>query len=76
MLTIELEPELEINLINLSKQEHFSLNELFNQLAKSYLSQKQKPELLTDIIKDLPEFPSFANQDPLELQRAMRNEWN
>jgi hypothetical protein len=41
MLTIDLEPELEINLINLSKQEHFSLNELFNQLAKSYLSQKQ-----------------------------------
>lgn len=33
-------------------------------------------ELLVDIIKELPEFPSFKNKDPLELQREMRDDWN
>ena len=76
MLTIDLEPELETTLINLAEQEHISLNDIFKQFAKSYIQQKQAPELLTDIIKDLPEFPSFANKDPLALQKAMRDEWD
>jgi hypothetical protein len=93
MLTIDLEPELETTLINLAEQEHISVNEIVNQFIKSCLQQKQletkqKPELLTDIIKALPEFPSFStfsgllkdspnfNGDPLEIQHRMRDEWN
>ena len=38
--------------------------------------QKQSSQLLVDIVNDLPEFPTFKNQDPLNLQRALRNEWD
>jgi hypothetical protein len=37
--------------------------------------QKQSSQLLVNIVNDLPEFPVFQNQDPLELQRALRDEW-
>lgn len=74
MLTIDL--ELEKSLQALAKQEHSSPNEIIRKLISQYLSQKQSSELVTDIVKDLPEFPCFANQDPLQLQRALRDEWN
>jgi hypothetical protein len=38
--------------------------------------QKQSSQLLVDLLNDLPEFPTFKNQDPLKLQRALRNEWD
>ena len=38
--------------------------------------QKQSSQLVVDIVNDLPEFPTFKNQDPLNLQRALRNEWD
>lgn len=38
--------------------------------------QKQSSQLLVDIVNDLPEFPTFKNQDPLNLQTALRNEWD
>ena len=38
--------------------------------------QKQSSQLLVDIVNDLPEFTTFKNQDPLNLQRALRNEWD
>ncbi|MBD2270769.1 hypothetical protein H6F62_18910 [Anabaena sp. FACHB-1391] len=38
--------------------------------------QKQSSQLLVDIVNDLPEFPTFKNQDPLNLQRALRDEWD
>ncbi|MTJ50854.1 hypothetical protein [Dolichospermum sp. UHCC 0259] len=33
-------------------------------------------QLLVDLVNDLPEFPTFKNQDPLNLQRALRDEWD
>lgn len=76
MLTIDLEPELEATLNNIAKKEHSSSNEIIKRLISHYIKQKQESELLIDIVNDLPEFLSFANQDPLELQRALRDEWN
>ena len=38
--------------------------------------QKQSSQLLVDLVNDLPEFPTFKNQDPLKLQRALRDEWD
>jgi Arc/MetJ family transcription regulator len=29
-----------------------------------------------DILKNLPELPCFSNRDPLQLQKALRDEWN
>ncbi|MBJ7298090.1 MAG: hypothetical protein JHC73_17710 [Dolichospermum sp.] len=37
---------------------------------------KQSSQLLVDLVNDLPEFPTFKNQDPLKLQRALRDEWD
>ena len=37
--------------------------------------QKQSSQLLVNIVNDLPEFPVFKNQDPLELQKVLRDEW-
>jgi len=36
--------------------------------------QNQASELLTDLVNDLPELPTFRNQDPLQLQRTVRTE--
>ncbi|MBD2526838.1 hypothetical protein [Nostoc sp. FACHB-133] len=38
--------------------------------------QKHSSQLLVDLVNDLPEFPTFKNQDPLSLQKALRNEWD
>ena len=76
MLTIELEPELEKILNAMAQKEHSSPSEIIKQLIKSYLKEKQEPELLTDIAATLPKIACFENQDPLELQKAMRDEWN
>ena len=38
--------------------------------------QKQSSQLLVDLVNDLHEFPTFKNQDPLKLQRALRDEWD
>ncbi len=35
----------------------------------------EKPRLLTDIAKDLPEITCFKGKDPLEMQKALRDEW-
>jgi len=76
MLTIELEPEVEITLCNIAQQEHLSLNETIKQLVNFYIKQQQESTLLIDIAKDFPVISCFANQDPLEIQQALRDEWH
>ncbi|HCJ51595.1 MAG: hypothetical protein COZ20_00575 [Gallionellales bacterium CG_4_10_14_3_um_filter_54_96] len=74
MLTIDL--ELEKSLQAIAQREHSSPNEIIKKLISQYITEKKSSELVTDIVKDLPEFPCFANQDPLQLQRSLRDEWN
>ena len=58
----------------LSKQPDIQLF-IQNTIEKILLEKKQNSQLIVDVVKDLPEFPSFADKDPLEIQRAMRDEW-
>jgi predicted translin family RNA/ssDNA-binding protein len=44
-------------------------------IKKMLLEEKQASQLLTELVHDLPEFPGFANQDPLALQKTLRDEW-
>ena len=61
----------------LSKQPDIQLF-IQNTIEKILLEKKQnsQAQLVVDIVNDLPEFPSFADKDPLEIQRAMRDEWD
>lgn len=77
MLTLDLEPELEMTLARAANREHISANEFVKKLISRYLNPNGKEsELLINVLDDLPEFPSFANQDPLQIQKALRDEWN
>lgn len=76
MLTIDLDPELETALNALAQRGQVSSSEIIRRLISHYIKEQQESELLIDVIKDLPEFPSFANKDALEIQKAMRDEWD
>ena len=76
MLTIDLEPELELSLNALAKEQHISTNELVKQFIQQCISKEKRSQLLVDMLNDLPEFPSFADKDPLAMQQQWRNEWD
>jgi hypothetical protein len=75
MLTIDLEPALETTLQNLAQQAHLSPSKMIEQLIHFYLQKQQQSELLIDIVKTLPRINGFGEQNPLEIQQALRNEW-
>lgn len=74
MLTID--PELEMKLKTLAEQEHCSPDEIIKRMADHYLQQKQQSELLADMADQLPEIARFKQQDPLETQKTLRDEWH
>lgn len=76
MLTLDLEPELELSLNTMAKKQHISTNELIKQFIQQCISKEERSELLVDMLNDLPEFPSFAGKDPLVMQQQWRNEWD
>jgi predicted transcriptional regulator len=76
MLTIDLEPELETALNAMAEKEHSSPGEIAKRVIGHYLKENQTSELLIDIVAGLPEIACFKDKDPLELQRAWRDEWN
>jgi hypothetical protein len=45
-------------------------------IEKMLLEEKQSSALLVDLVADLPEIACFKDKDPLELQRAWRDEWS
>lgn len=51
------------------------MQQLVQKAIEKILSE-QKPQLLTDIAKDLPEITCFKGKEPLEIQKALRDEWN
>ncbi len=73
MLIIDRELEMKLNA--LAEQEHTSPDEIVKQLIRNYIQQKQESELLINIVNNLPEVACFNHQDPLEMQRVLRNEW-
>lgn len=74
MLTID--PKLELKLKALAEQEHRSLDEILQRMINHYLAQQPQSDLLIDIVNDLPDVSCFNQQDPLDIQRKLRSEWN
>lgn len=65
--------EIEAGILMLPEQEQ-------QKIIDFVLAQQKKPrtqsDLLVDVAKTLPKIACFENQDPLELQKAMRDEWD
>lgn len=76
MLTIDLEPALEMTLQKIAQQAHLSPTEMVKQLIYFYLQKQQTSELLVDMLETLPKISCFGEQNPLEIQQALRNEWH
>ncbi len=76
MLTIDLDPELETALNAVAQQEHSSPHEIIKRLINGYIKEKKDSGLLIDIMATLPEIACFKGQDPLDIQKALRDEWN
>lgn len=75
MLTINLEPDTTQLLNEMAQKEHSSPSEIAKRVISHYLKENQSSELLIDIVSSLPEIPCFKDKDPLELQRAWRDDW-
>ena len=75
MTMITIDDELINEIIAVSHYEN--PQEAVIKILSNYLQQQKKSsQLLVDIVNDLPEFPTFKNQDPLKLQRELRDEWD
>lgn len=71
-VAIELPDELGKQLLELPDIQLFVQKAVKKMLLEE--RQNQASELLTDLVNDLPELPTFRNQDPLQLQRTVRTE--
>lgn len=75
MTIITIDDELINEIIAVSHYEN--PQEAVIKILSNYLQQQKKSsQLLVDIVNDLPEFTTFKNQDPLKLQRELRDEWD
>ncbi|WP_020481975.1 ribbon-helix-helix domain-containing protein [Methylomonas sp. MK1] len=78
MITLELDDETAGLLAKLTDRDHQDASQLIKRALAEYLAKpaatKEQPELMADIIATLPPLPTFAD-DPLEIQKAMRDEW-
>ena len=68
---VELPDKLGEQLLKQSNMQQLVQNTIENML----LEQKINSQLVVDILQELPEFPSFAGKEPLEIQKEMRDEW-
>jgi hypothetical protein len=80
MTTLELDDETAILLAQLAEQEHIGALQLVKKALVEHAhamrrETQPKDELLTEFIKTLPDLPSFQG-DPVDIQKAMRDEWN
>jgi len=74
MQTLQISDQVANQLTEMATKKHISTNTLIEQWIESENIEK-KPTLLTDVIKDLPTIKAFKN-DPVEIQRELRNEWD
>lgn len=76
MQTLLISDEAASNLSNMAQQEHVSSVELIELLIKKYSEELRKQSgQLTDFAGILAGSPSFT-ENPLDIQKAMRNEWD
>jgi len=76
MQTLQISDQAAQQLQNMAAQEHISCNDLLERLiTKHSQEQAKQPELLTDFAGLLTNSPSFKG-NPLDIQKAMRDEWD
>ena len=74
MQTLELKDDVAEQLKQAAKQAHSSTNDLIEQFLSKYASEETPPKTLNDFFGILKNSPTFKD-DPVEIQRTMRNEW-
>jgi hypothetical protein len=75
MLTLNLDQKLETRVLKIAQQQQQTPEQLITDALTHYLYRKQATELLVNAAMELPVIEAFANQDPLAIQQAMRDEW-
>jgi len=76
MQTLQISDQAAQQLNKMAEQEHTSSIDLIERLIKKHSQELTKqPELLSDFAGILADSPIFSG-DPLEIQKAMRNEWD
>jgi len=76
MMTLELDDETARLLAQLAEQEHIGAAQVIkNALTEHANAKRTKSVLITDFAGVLANSPSFQG-DPLEIQKAMRDEWD
>ncbi|MDX8127738.1 ribbon-helix-helix protein, CopG family [Methylomonas sp. BW4-1] len=79
MLTLELDDETAGLLAKLAARDHQDAGQLIKQALADYLAKSAESAsesvLMADIIATLPPLPSFTG-NPLDVQKAMRDEWD
>ncbi len=72
MQTLQISDQVAKHLNNMAKQQHLSSSELIERLVEKY---RNDHELLEDLMDSLPNLPTFKGA-PMDIQRAMRDEWS
>jgi hypothetical protein len=76
MMTLELDDETARLLAQLAEREHIGAVQLVKKaLVEHAHTMREKDVLITDFAGVLANSPSFQG-DPLEIQKAMRDEWD
>lgn len=79
MITLELDDETAGLLAQLVNRDHQGAGQLIKRVLADYWAKPtaltERPELLADFAGLLSDSPSFVG-DPVEIQKAMRDEWN
>ena len=72
MQTLQISDQVAKQLNDMAQQEHLSSSELIERLVEKY---RNDHELLEDLMDSLPNLPTFKGA-PMDIQRAMRDEWS
>ncbi len=73
-MLIKLDPETENLITQVAEREHISAAELIKKLLIDYAATPSN-NMLADMIDSLPDLPTFKG-NPLDIQKAMRDEWD
>ena len=72
MQTLNISDQTANILSSMAQQERLSSSELIERLVEKY---RNDHELLEDLMDSLPNLPTFKGA-PMDIQRAMRDEWS
>ena len=72
MTTLQISEQAASILSDMAKQQNLSSSELIERLVEKY---RNDHELLEDLMDSLPNLPTFKGA-PMDMQRAMRDEWD